>query len=630
MPQINSVPEASEGPHRGQNYAALREYANRVTNPELRAFVHLGLELLFDNGDDSTLRHGLALHSYPVKVDEFLFGHRFLRRPKNELYPAVVDELVKINEDHGRVTNSITEFVGTGGIGSAKTTTALYTNAYQLYLLSCYKNPHAMFRMDSTSEILFIFQSLNASTARDVDYGRFREICAQSYYFTSVFPFRKDIESSLKFPNRIEAKPIGSDAGSIGQNVLGGLIDEVNFMAITEKSKRGRDGKYDQAKVIYEGVSRRIKSRFVNSGGMPGILCLVSSKNYPGEFTDIKLQEAITDPSIYIYDKRVWDIKPAGTFCGDVFQVFTGDDTRKPRLLTAEQAAAIKDEDKALIVNVPTEYKGSFDTDIIGSLRDIAGVGTSSRYPFILNTEKIAGAFGKVKSILSLGVHDFSASIPLHFRPEFLVNPTKPRWVHIDLSISGDCTGVACGHVSKFVPTSVAGGHEKLPNIVFDFILQVVPPRGDEIKIHRIREMIHSLRASGVPIKWVTFDSFQSVDSIQLLRQQGFTTGKISTDVTPAPYILTKNALYDGRVSCPEHPIAQKELAELERNVSKGKIDHPPTGSKDCSDAIASVIYGLTTRREVWMIEGIPLFSIPTDIRTIQDKGATSVTSSNE
>lgn len=629
MPHTNSAPEATDGPHRGHNYAALLEYAKRVSNPELRAFVNLGIELLFNDGDVSTLRHGLALHSYPVKVDEFLFGQRFLRRPKNELYPAVVDELIKINEDHGRVTNSITEFVGTGGIGSAKTTTALYTNAYQLYLLSCYKNPHAMFRMDSTSEILFIFQSLNASTARDVDYGRFREICAQSYYFTSVFPFRKDIESALKFPNRIEAKPIGSDAGSIGQNVLGGLIDEVNFMAITEKSKRGRDGKYDQAKVIYEGVSRRIKSRFVNSGGMPGILCLVSSKNYPGEFTDVKLQEAITDPSIYIYDKRVWDIKPAGTFCGEWFQVFTGDDTRKPRLLTSEQAAAIKDEDKNLVVNIPTEYKGPFDTDIIGSLRDIAGVGTSSRYPFILNTEKIAGAFGKAKSILSLGVHDFSASIPLHFRPECLVNPTKPRWVHIDLSISGDCTGVACGHVSKFVPTSVAGGHEKLPHIVFDFVLQVVPPRGDEIKIHRIREMIHSLRASGVPIKWVTFDSFQSVDSIQLLRQQGFTTGKISTDITPAPYILTKNALYDGRVSCPEHPIAQKELAELERNVSKGKIDHPPTGSKDCSDAMASVIYGLTTRREVWMLEGIPLFSIPTDIRTIQDKGESSVTASN-
>jgi hypothetical protein len=64
--------------------------------------------------------------------------------------------------------------------------------------------------------------------------------------------------------------------------------------------------------------------------------------------------------------------------------------------------------------------------------------------------------------------------------------------------------------------------------------------------------------------------------------------------------------------------IASKEFLTLEKITHKKKIDHPPNGSKDCSDAIASVVYGLTTRREIWGLHGIPLIRLPESIRTIQ------------
>ena len=57
-------------------------------------------------------------------------------------------------------------------------------------------------------------------------------------------------------------------------------------------------------------------------GKIPGLLCLVSSRRYPGQFTDVKEAEAkkeidMTDKStIYVYDKKAWEIKPAGTFLG--------------------------------------------------------------------------------------------------------------------------------------------------------------------------------------------------------------------------------------------------------------------------------------------------------------------------
>jgi hypothetical protein len=62
---------------------------------------------------------------------------------------------------------------------------------------------------------------------------------------------------------------------------------------------------------------------------MPGVLCLSSSKRYPGEFTDMKISEAVEDKSIYIYDRRIWEIKPPSTYCGETFEcststIFTG------------------------------------------------------------------------------------------------------------------------------------------------------------------------------------------------------------------------------------------------------------------------------------------------------------------
>ncbi len=70
-------------------------------------------------------------------------------------------------------------------------------------------------------------------------------------------------------------------------------MDEVNFMEVTEQSQKAADGgEYNQAIALYDSLSRRRKSRFMKKGKLPGVFCLVSSKRYPGQFTDIKTEEA--------------------------------------------------------------------------------------------------------------------------------------------------------------------------------------------------------------------------------------------------------------------------------------------------------------------------------------------------
>lgn len=545
----------------------------------------------------------IQLLRYPVSVEEFMFGGMYLGKQRKEIYPEVLRELEAINNPDGyRVINKYDEGVFTGGIGSAKSTTALYTVAYQLYVLSCFADPHSAFNMDSSSEIVIVFQSINGGLAKDVDYDRFYAMVKNSPYFTTIFPYNKQVTTELHFPNRVQVKPISTDTGTIGQNVIGGLLDELNFMAITPNSKKASDGgTYDQASVIYNGLSRRRKSRFSRFGNTPGILCLVSSKRYPGEFTDRKMAEAKTDPSIYVYDKCVWDIKPQGTYSKGWFNIFIGDIARKPRIMRKDEV--LDSLDSHLIKAIPEEYRADFENDITGSMRDIAGVSLYSKNPFFSNAGLVTGCFGKTRSILNLEETDFTESLMVYLN-RIEDDRKNPRWVHIDLGVTSDSAGVACGYVSKFRMT--ADGI-MMPEVTIDFLLRVRPPRNEEIKFYKIRELLIKLRSMGLPIKWISFDSFQSVDSIQLLKQQGFAAGMVSMDRNTLPYHVTKTCVHNELLRAPIHQKCEEELHTLEYIAALGKIDHPPRGSKDVADALAGVVHGLTTRRDIWAMYSVPI-----------------------
>lgn len=491
---------------------------------------------------------------------------------------------------------------------TAKTTLALWATAYQLYLVSCLHNPQKCYGLDKSSEILFIFQSINAQLAKDLDYGRFRALIEQSPYFNKHFPFEKHLESELKFPHRVIVRPVsGSDTAAIGQNVMGGVIDELNYMQVTNNSKQADGEVYDQAVAVYNSIARRRKSRFMKGGHVAGLLCLVSSRKYPGQFTDKKEAEAKKDKTIYVYDKCTWDIKPEGTFTGDWFRVFIGDQTRKPRIIPEDEdwRKTYKAHELSMVRRIPCEYRMEFETDMVNALREIAGVATLASHPFIMNTDAISPCFRpEVKSIFVEDVVDF-VDIPLHLNKSAMVNLHEPRFVHLDLSQTGDKTGLVIGHVPSFVSIDRGDAQEVHPVVRIDGALAVRAPSGGEILYWKIRTLLYRLRELGMNIKWITFDSFNSYDSKQILSQKGFMTGVQSVDTTTMPYEMVKSAIYDGRLISPEHDLLQMELARLEKDTKADKIDHPPNFSKDVADGLAGVLYGLTMRREIWVDKGI-------------------------
>jgi len=173
---------------------------------------------------------------------------------------------------------------------------------------------------------------------------------------------------------------------------------------------------------------------------------------------------------------------------------------------------------------------------------------------------------------------------------------SKPRFVHGDLSYAGDSTGIAMGYVQgyKEVIRRNESGEQfsmKAPIIVIEFMLRIRPPKGGEIQLADIRSLIYELRSYGYPIRKVTFDSFQSKDSMQQLQRMGIESGHVSADTNPQVYNAYKEALYEDRLIAYSYDILFEETIRLEKNEKKNKVDHPANGSKDVADAVAGVCY---------------------------------------
>ena len=504
-------------------------------------------------------------------------------------------------------------------IGVGKTYMADMAMAYMLYRLSCYHNPQLEYDLAPGSSIVFIQQSITQNLAKKVVFDQFSGRLKNSPYFMKHFHFDPKVKSELRFPKNIYVLPVGgSDTSAIGMNVFGGQIEELNFMARTKDSIHTRfsgEEEYDQAERLYRTLIRRMKSRFMQKGKVPGKLLLVSSTNYPGDFTGRKIEEAEKDKTIFVMNYSQWEALPEDRFTGEKFLVEVGNDVKQSRVLKSREEA-VDDED---VIDVPIEYKTEFERDIDGALRDLAGVSSSTKHPFIPCRELIVSAyeeFDKVtggRQLFHFGGRNFVLSnvidqespdwdlvINEEYLDECIMDPKIVFSAHIDVGVSEDAAGVAVGHITgyKLMPSSkyfntrtnefVEVKDMRAPIYQIDGVLRISSPPNGEVDMALLRDLILDLRGR-LNLKWVTLDSYQSTMLIQSFRRSKIKSGVLSVDKSMDPYMEVKQAIKDERLLIPHHEVLLRELRELERKDTK--INHVPHGSKDCSDAVAGVVH---------------------------------------
>lgn len=613
-----------------------REQAAHFKNKMWGDMWAFAIEQFVEQGNPYFLKGLEHFERAPVGIEEFLDSKKFIAATEIKLWPAVRKAIVDINKYwyKGERCGAIFEALLMGATRTGKTEISKITTLYHLYLLSCMKHPQLMYGLPKTTSIVFVIQAAKPNVTKKVVYMPMRKMVECMPYFVKHLRLEKMIESEMYFPDKnLRIVPGGSDADTVlGEAVVGAVIDEINFMNVVQKSKKaevstGRVGVYDQAESIHSTIRRRKRGTFSYQGQLIGVICTSSSTRYKNDFTDKRKQQALetNEQGVFIYDKPQYDVQPPERFCGETFRLLVGNDVLSETRILRDGETPMEG---ALILNVPIEYEHDFITKPNDSLRDICGISDSTISPFIRRRHKItecvmAGQEDGLESFLIkdnvvLGID----TLPIIKRGHYCKNPSRPRYVHIDLSVTGDRCSVAMLRFDGVVDVErTVGVTEVLPTCSVEMICTIEPDGQNEIIIAEIRAWVKQLKdIYGYPIKIVTYDGFQSVESRQQWRKVGMRTGLVSVDRSSAPYKNLRDALYDARVKMYDQPILQGELFNLEFDAVKDKVDHPVTGSKDAADALCGAYNTLLTRRASWTAAALDDKHLQQDRYSVADR----------
>ena len=556
----------------------------------------------------------------PVSVPEFLLGKDYLGpQLRGFVYPKIVDDLEELFE------GDYTEVVLGGGIGWGKSRKAELGILYDIYRVSCLRVPAAAYGLIPGSTLAFLNVSVNKTQAQKVLFSGLFGLMKQCPYFRDVFPYMTGLTTEIRLPNNITCYPVaGNETSLLGEGVFSAAFDEMNFMAVVERSKANPEGgTYDQAVALYKRMKARLRSRLNARGRLPGKLWLISSARYPSDFTERMEEEAKTDKHIFVRKYASWETKPATSFLSETFKVEVGDRTKRSRVLDGSET----DVNPARVVDVPVDYKEDFDKEPDQQVRDVLGISVLSIRPFISLRHKIKAMFDR-GTALQLQ-HPFSNfDVTLQREEDYLV-PEKLPWRNVPVldefnRIKTDAAGVpiirrkmaeglwfchndlaknrdAAGQVhvraigSKMIPrlSGAKMTFERRPVMVVCLCLRVVAPRNGEIDLPQMRSVIYQLKTYGVQFGLITYDSYSSQESIKTLNDLGYTAEEYSVDTSNDAYEDLKSALYDDRLSCYYVEKLEEELANLIFDEKRQKVDHPttPGASKDLADGLAAAVH---------------------------------------
>lgn len=563
----------------------------------------------------------------PVTPEEFLNSRHFMGPFAEALYPKWKEELLFVLDP----ANVINEWILYGSIGTGKTSAACVAQLYKLYQLTCMKSPQKLFGLAEHFPVYFAFFSITKEKAGDAINAKFQGMLNMSPYFrerleknarkvflqgaANLFGVgyrehpKKDDLFELVLPHNLHLLFGSQTQHALSLDVFSATLDEMNFRA--KKSIREEEDE-NSAQALYHQVRTRIESRFINTGYNPGLVINISSARSSDSFVEQRIKEVRDKETanVRISDFALWDVKP-GRYGDKFFKIFVGSGFRSSRILEKEE---IVDElrEGEQIISVPEAFRDSFESGLDAAVRDLAGVATAALNKLFKRREIIKSANGKYANpiqpeTIEVGLQDtleisdfFDADLAGRYNnmERILMNhPRAGRFVHVDLARRGDCVGISSICIPYYYTKSIAHTDSnkesvtlKLPFVFVDFFCRIKAPKMDEIAFEKVRQFIVWLRDSlNYPIVRVSYDSWQSIHSMQLLMENGFETETISVDRTDEPYMELLNCFVEKRIMKPPYEVVDQELKELEHDISmaKGAVDHPRSGSKDVADSLA-------------------------------------------
>jgi hypothetical protein len=306
--------------------------------------------------------------------------------------------------------------------------------------------------------------------------------------------------------------------------------------------------------------------------------------------------------NVVVRQHKRFDVVPPDRYSGETFSLLIGGRRHRTRVLDNDET----EPDGAQIEHVPIEHIDEFRRHPERALQSIIGMAVESITPFIGRRETIIDAFEDGADLEQwVDLPDVileEDGLPRWLEDVIPENPQAPRFIHIDLSHTGDTCGIAIVRSMGLVNlagAAIAEVIEARPAFRVEAAISIQPSPQAELDFAQLRRWLMNLTTKfNVQIHTVSFDGYQSVEMRQVFRTAGIRTKLISLDRSAEPYNYLRDCLYEDRITIVESNTLLNELVELEWDQRNNKDDHPPHGSKDVADAVCGAVWLAAWSRE--------------------------------
>jgi hypothetical protein len=358
-------------------------------------------------------------------------------------------------------------------------------------------------------------------------------------------------------------------------------------------------------------IDARMISRFGKGTYLPTMNIIASSKDSEQAFLEsyIEMKRQNESKTTLIVDEPQWVIRNDKGTPDDPgsFYVAVGNKFLAHELLpidaTEEEVNAYR-EKGYFMLKVPPIYREAFEDNMDLALTDNAGISTSSTTKYIsgvrlnqIKTDSYKNPF--TKDVIEVGNSPDDIMQYSNFFDLSRINPrdlSRPLFIHLDMSLSGDKTGIAGVWITGKRPQAV-GDISKELEFKTAFSVSIKAPKGFQVSFEKNRNFIRWLRDRGFAVKGVSSDTYQSAQIQQQLKSDGFKTKILSVDRVDSstrqclPYAFFKSAIYERHLQLyKDCELLTNEIVSLER-LSDGHIDHPQNFSKDQADAVCGALF---------------------------------------
>jgi hypothetical protein len=458
------------------------------------------------------------------------------------------------------------------GKGSGKDFTSTVAVAYIVYLCLCLKNPTKYY---NNASIDIINIAINADQAQRVFFKNFMELIKGCAWFQKgEYDAKRD---SVEFDKNINVYSGHSEREAYeGYNTMVIILDEISGFALESNTGNVRA---KTAPEIYEWARGSVDSRFAEFGKV----CLLSFPRFNHDYIQQKYDEAVAEKETIDRSATVMLRPELGPqYEGNLLEIKWEED----HIIRYEEPGVWALKRPSWEVNptkdLQTDYSRAFFRNYADALGRFACMPSdNTEDSFIKNKQAILDAF-----IANNGVTDEGI-----FLPNFRAKEGVDYYLHVDLSKVHDRCAVAMAHVDKWVTHSEGQLTDVYPSVRVDVVRWWKPNQFEPMDYKKVTDFIMALRRRGFNLKLVTFDRWQSHDTINYLRDHHIESDMLS--VANKHYDDFLATLYDERLIGPNIPELIDELREL--RYIKDKIDHPRAGYKDLSDAVAGAIYNAVT-----------------------------------